>query len=238
MKIKYGRYLIPVMALVIAAAFPAAAEETGTETQISVIYADEDTEPDMMSAVEAMNSRVVVSEAEKVPEEESEANVIIAPAEETEGAASEEGAEEIKTESAGEAAAEETESTEETGETAQKTEKVSIGQQIAGFAMQFLGGPYAWGGSSLTRGTDCSGFTMSVFSNFGISLPHSSASQRSIGTAVDSLENAEPGDLVCYSGHVGLYVGNGQIVHALNEKKGIVVSNAGFDRILAIRRVI
>ena len=79
---------------------------------------------------------------------------------------------------------------------------------------------------------------MSVFSNFGISLPHSSASQRSAGTAVDSLENAEPGDLVCYSGHVGLYVGNGQIVHALNEKKGIVVSNAGFDRILAIRRVI
>ena len=114
----------------------------------------------------------------------------------------------------------------------------SLGQRIAQFALQFTGRPYVYGGTSLTNGADCSGFTMSVFQNFGISLPHSSSAQRSLGANVGSLANAQPGDLICYSGHVGLYIGNGQIVHASNSRKGIIVSSATHKRILAIRRVI
>ena len=93
------------------------------------------------------------------------------------------------------------------------------GSKVVEFARQFLGRNYRYGGTSLTSGTDCSGFTMAVYRNFGISLPHSSRSQRSIGTAVGSLEEAKAGDLICYSGHVALYMGNGQIIHSMNSKK-------------------
>lgn len=112
------------------------------------------------------------------------------------------------------------------------------GSQVVEFARQFLGRNYRYGGTSLTSGTDCSGFTMAVYRNFGISLPHSSRSQRSIGTAVGSLEQAQAGDLICYSGHVALYMGNGQIIHSMNSKKGVVISNARYNSILAIRRVL
>lgn len=112
-----------------------------------------------------------------------------------------------------------------------------MGVAVAEYALQFVGNPYVYGGSSLTNGTDCSGFVMSVYANFGVSLPHSSAADRSQGYAVDSLDNAQPGDLICYSGHVALYIGNGQIVHASNKKSGIKVSNADYRTILAIRRI-
>ena len=112
-----------------------------------------------------------------------------------------------------------------------------LGVAVAEYALQFVGNPYVYGGSSLTNGTDCSGFVMSVYANFGVSLPHSSKSDRSQGYGVDSLENAQPGDLICYSGHVALYIGNGQIVHASNAKTGIIVSNANYKKILAIRRI-
>lgn len=112
-----------------------------------------------------------------------------------------------------------------------------MGVAVAEYALQFVGNPYKWGGTSLTKGADCSGFVMSVYANFGISLPHSSAADRTQGYAVDGLANAEPGDLICYSGHVALYIGNGQIVHASNKRTGIIVSKADYRKILAIRRI-
>lgn len=112
-----------------------------------------------------------------------------------------------------------------------------LGVAVAEYALQFVGNPYVWGGTSLTEGADCSGFVMSVYANFGVSLPHSSAADRSQGYAVDGLENAQPGDLICYSGHVALYIGDGQIVHASTKKTGIIVSKADYKKILAIRRI-
>lgn len=113
----------------------------------------------------------------------------------------------------------------------------STGEDVVRFAMQFVGNPYVYGGSSLTNGTDCSGFVMSVYANFGVSLPHSSAADRSVGAAVNGIENAQPGDIICYSGHVGIYAGNGQIVHASTSKTGIIVSSATYRSILSIRRI-
>ncbi len=113
----------------------------------------------------------------------------------------------------------------------------STGADVARFATQFVGNPYVYGGTSLTNGADCSGFVMSVYNNFGVSLPHSSAADRSVGATVNGIENAQPGDIICYSGHVGIYVGNGQIVHASTSKTGIIVSSATYRSILSIRRI-
>ena len=117
------------------------------------------------------------------------------------------------------------------------TESSSIGSAVAQFACQFVGNPYVYGGTSLTNGADCSGFVMSVYSNFGVSLPHSSGADRSVGAAVDGLANAQPGDIICYSGHVAIYIGNGQIVHASTAKTGIKISNADYRSVLAVRRI-
>ena len=111
------------------------------------------------------------------------------------------------------------------------------GSAVVDYAMQFVGNPYVYGGTSLTNGADCSGFVMSVYKNFGVSLPHSSSADRSQGYDVGGLANAQPGDLVCYSGHVGIYAGNGQIVHASTSKTGIIVSNANYRNVLAVRRI-
>lgn len=113
----------------------------------------------------------------------------------------------------------------------------SMGAEVAAFALQFVGNPYVYGGTSLTNGADCSGFVMSVYANFGVSLSRSSTSQRSDGYAVDGLSNAQPGDIICYSGHVGIYIGNNQIVHASTAKTGIKVSNADYRKVLAVRRI-
>ena len=117
------------------------------------------------------------------------------------------------------------------------TQSSSIGSAVASFAQQFVGNPYVYGGSSLTNGTDCSGFVMSVYANFGVSLPHSSGADRSVGAAVDGLANAQPGDIVCYSGHVGIYIGGGQIVHASTAATGIKISDASYRTVLAVRRI-
>ena len=112
-----------------------------------------------------------------------------------------------------------------------------MGQAVIEYALQFVGNPYVYGGTSLTNGADCSGFVMSVYANFGVSLPHSSSGDRSQGAAVDGLANAQPGDIICYSGHVALYVGNNQIVHASTSKTGIIVSRADYKKVLAVRRI-
>ncbi len=111
------------------------------------------------------------------------------------------------------------------------------GQEVVTFAMQFVGYQYVWGGTSLTNGCDCSGFVMSVFGHFGISLPHSSYSLRSCGQGV-SYSNAQPGDLICYSGHVAIYIGGGRIVGAQSSAIGIATQNATYRTILAVRRVL
>lgn len=114
----------------------------------------------------------------------------------------------------------------------------SSGNAVASYACQFVGNPYVYGGSSLTNGADCSGFVMSVYRNFGVSLPHSSTADRSVGYAVEGgLANAQPGDLICYSGHVAIYIGGGQIVHASSAKTGIKISNAGYRNPVAVRRI-
>lgn len=114
----------------------------------------------------------------------------------------------------------------------------SLGSSIANFALQFVGNPYVYGGTSLTNGADCSGFVQSVFKNFGISLPRTSGEQGQCGTNVGGIGNARPGDLVSYSGHIGIYIGNGQIVHASSVKTGIKVSNANYRPVLSVRRIV
>lgn len=124
------------------------------------------------------------------------------------------------------------------GEAAEAAAK-SAGQQVAEFAVQFVGNPYRYGGTSLTNGADCSGFVMSVYRNFGISLPHSSSALTAVGRNIGTnLANAVPGDLICYSGHVGIYIGNGKIVHSSTASTGIKISNAAYRSIRSIRRVI
>ena len=108
------------------------------------------------------------------------------------------------------------------------------------YAKQFIGNPYVWGGTSLTNGADCSGFTMSIFKKYGISLPHHAASQAQMGTKI-TLAEAQPGDLVFYAkngsiNHVAIYIGGGQVVHASSPKTGIKISSVNYRTPAAVRR--
>ena len=112
------------------------------------------------------------------------------------------------------------------------------GSSVVNYATQFVGNPYVWGGTSLTNGADCSGFVQSVYANFGVSLPRTSYEQQNAGTEV-SYADAQPGDLICYGGHVAIYMGNGQIVHASNSRDGIKISdNAAYRTITSVRRLV
>ncbi len=115
---------------------------------------------------------------------------------------------------------------------------VSKGERVVNYAKRFLGNPYRWGGTSLTRGADCSGYVMSVYRHFGKSLPHSSYAQRRVGRRVSSLSKAKPGDIICYSGHVAIYMGNNRVIHASNRKDGIkITKGAAYRSIVTIRRI-
>ncbi len=124
------------------------------------------------------------------------------------------------------------------GDVKKPSAAVGLGDEIASYALLFVGNPYVYGGTSLTDGADCSGFVMSVFAHFGISLPRTSGEQGQCGTDAGGIGNARPGDLISYSGHIGIYIGNGKIVHASTEATGIKVSNASYRPIRSVRRIV
>ena len=139
---------------------------------------------------------------------------------------------------------EEAQMTQEVQENVQQTETTEVsaqpasnGQAIVVYACQFIGNPYVWGDTSLTDGADCSGFVQSVFAHFGISLPRTTYDQIYAGVEV-SYDQAMPGDLICYDGHIGIYIGNGQIVNAQNPEQGIGISPATYTTILSVRRIV
>ena len=111
------------------------------------------------------------------------------------------------------------------------------------YACQFVGNPYVYGGTSLTDGCDCSGFVMSVYAHFGVKLPRTGQIGSGTGIAIEGddntryLKNAQPGDILCYSGHVAIYMGNGQIVHAATPSQGIITQGAEYTKIIGIRRI-
>ena len=142
-----------------------------------------------------------------------------------------------KSEAVEETAEEESSSSDSSSEESYSAPSGSNGQAVVDYACQFVGNPYVYGGSSLTNGTDCSGFVMSVYAQFGISLPHSSSALRSVGYGV-SVDDMQPGDIICYSGHVAIYCGGNTIVHASNPSTGIkYTSPANYKTILAVRRI-
>lgn len=112
------------------------------------------------------------------------------------------------------------------------------GQEVAAYARQFLGNPYVYGGTSLTEGADCSGFVLSVYKQFGVNLPRTSGEQGKAGIEINGIENAKPGDLISYIGHIGIYGGDYKLIHASGPEDGIKVSSVDFMPIQSIRRIL
>lgn len=125
---------------------------------------------------------------------------------------------------------------EEVQRAAREAIRIKKSAELIAYAKQFIGNPYVYGGTSLTNGTDCSGFVKGVYKHFGVSLPRTSSGMRRSGYRV-SVQDMQPGDIVCYEGHVGIYAGNGKIVNAIDERKGIGMSNAFYKPIITVRRI-
>ena len=215
-------------------------EETSSESEAESSTEETSSESESESSTEQTPSESTdPAETESASQQPSESTTETAGTGETatgsESTAVESSAEQPSSESA---AAAETESVQAASAAASHTTTSSAGSSVAEFALQFVGNPYEYGGTSLTNGADCSGFVMSVYENFGVSLPHSSSADRNVGTEVEGgLSSAQPGDIVCYSGHVGIYIGNGQIVHASTEETGIKVSDADYRTPITVRRI-
>ena len=215
-------------------------EETPSESGSESSTEETSSESESESSTEQTPSESTdPAETESASQQPSESTTETAGTGETatgsESTAVESSAEQPSSESA---AAAETESVQAASAAASHTTTSSAGSSVAEFALQFVGNPYEYGGTSLTNGADCSGFVMSVYENFGVSLPHSSSADRNVGTEVEGgLSSAQPGDIVCYSGHVGIYIGNGQIVHASTEETGIKVSDANYRTPITVRRI-
>ena len=200
--------------------------ESETESSVEQLPAESQTETASQQPTESTAETAGTGEA--ATEESTEA----APAE-TESSTEQTASESVTAESDAQS-----ETVQAASAAASHTAVSSAGSSVAEFALQFVGNPYEYGGTSLTNGADCSGFVMSVYENFGVSLPHSSSADRNVGTEVEGgLSNAQPGDIVCYSGHVGIYIGNGQIVHSSTEETGIKVSDADYRTPITVRRI-
>ena len=203
------------------------ASETSSETTsetASGATTETTSETTTETASETTTETTTETVTETAAETESPAGMESSTAVET--AATQESSEESSTQAA------------ETPSSAAAVSNHGSGKAVVDYAVQFVGNPYVYGGTSLTNFADCSGFVMSVYENFGVSLPHSSTADRNVGVDVGGLENAQPGDLVCYSGHVGIYIGDGQIVHASTASTGIKISDADYRTPVAVRRVI
>ncbi|RJW36443.1 peptidoglycan endopeptidase [Lachnospiraceae bacterium TF09-5] len=203
------------------------ASETSSETKsetASETTTETSSETTSETATETTTETTTETATETATETESPAGMESSTAVET--AATQESSKESSTQAA------------ETPSSAASVSNHGSGNAVVDYAVQFVGNPYVYGGTSLTNGADCSGFVMSVYENFGVSLPHSSTADRNVGVDVGGLENAQPGDLVCYSGHVGIYIGDGQIVHASTASTGIKISDADYRTPVAVRRVI
>ena len=203
------------------------ASETSSETTsetASGATTETTSETTTETASETTTETTTETVTETAAETESPAGMESSTAVET--AATQESSEESSTQAA------------ETPSSAASVSNHGSGKAVVDYAVQFVGNPYVYGGTSLTNGADCSGFVMSVYENFGVARPHSSTAARNVGVDVGGLENAQPGDLVCYSGHVGIYIGDGQIVHASTASTGIKISDADYRTPVAVRRVI
>ena len=195
-------------------------------------YLDAQAAADAQAQAEADAAAQAQAAAEQAAAEQAAAEQAAAEQAAAEQAAAEQAAAEqaAAEQAAAEQAAAEQAASEDTSYT-DTSASSSLGQEIANYALQFVGNPYVWGGTSLTNGADCSGFTQSVFANFGIGIPRTAASQSGSGTPV-SLDSLQAGDLIFYGdggiSHVALYIGGGQVVHASSSTTGIIVSSYNY----------
>ena len=199
---------------------------------------EKETESKKESESSAESLKETATETASETTTETTTETVTETAAETESPAGMESSTAVETAATQESSEESSTQAAETPSSAASVSNHGSGKAVVDYAVQFVGNPYVYGGTSLTNGADCSGFVMSVYENFGVSLPHSSTADRNVGVDVGGLENAQPGDLVCYSGHVGIYIGDGQIVHASTASTGIKISDADYRTPVAVRRVI